>query len=71
MTSANRNIHYGALPADAAFFHQVVYGLSAVLACLRARIHYRPLLLPLLYVNGAPTPKAYSETEIESLGLDR
>lgn len=69
-SSENPNRNHSTIPADAIFFHQLAYGLSAVLARLGGRVAYRPLMLSLLYADGEPRPAPYSTDELRALGLD-
>lgn len=69
-STENVNRPYSNIPADGIFFHQLAYGLSAVLARLRGRVSFRSLMLDLLYADGEPRPAPYSADEIRALGLD-
>lgn len=67
VSSKNPNreaIHY---PAEMTFFHQLSFGLSAVLARLGARVAYRSLLLPLLYDEQERVPPPFSAAECSLL----
>lgn len=69
LASENPNRHYVSYPADTTFYHQLAFGVSAVLARLGARVAYRRLLLPLLYADYEQTPAPYTAVELGALGL--
>jgi predicted unusual protein kinase regulating ubiquinone biosynthesis (AarF/ABC1/UbiB family)/DNA-binding XRE family transcriptional regulator len=65
----NPNSRWEQYPRDMVFFHQLYFGVFAILARLGARIPARQPLLDLLYPPGALRPLAFTSAELQREGL--
>ena len=65
----NKNRFRVSYPRDMVFFNQLFFGLSALLARLRAPISCHKMMIELVYDKGEPRPKPYSAAELSEVDL--